>query len=322
MERNFSYLKHPPAQFWFFLEQLVARSTVVVDRVKGSRHPRYPEMVYPVDYGYLEDTTSMDGAGIDVWVGSLDDQVLNALIFTVDLKKRDIEVKLLLGCSDQEKQTILDFLNSNSMGAILVRRDADHLELLRTRRSIRHFTPKAIPGDVLTRVLEAATWAPSAHHRQPWRFAVLTSFESRVHLAEAMGIDFLRDLLEDGLSSEEAMRQVTRSRNRIHEAPAAVVLCLDPSLGDDYSDPDRRQAEYWMAVQSVAMAGENLLLAAHAQGLGGVWMCAPLFVPDTVRRALELPAEWHPQAMLLLGYPERIPAPRPRRALAEITRFF
>ena len=55
-------------QFWQALDQLLARSALVIDRPKGSSHPRFPEMVYPLDYGYLENTASMDGEGVDVWV--------------------------------------------------------------------------------------------------------------------------------------------------------------------------------------------------------------------------------------------------------------
>jgi coenzyme F420-0:L-glutamate ligase / coenzyme F420-1:gamma-L-glutamate ligase len=77
-----------------------------------------------------------------------------------------------------------------------------------------------------------------------------------------------------------------------------------------------------MAVQSVALAGGQLLLAAHAAGLGGVWMCAPLFAPQEVRQALELPADWEPQGILLLGFPEKVPPPRERRSLPEVVRYY
>ena len=82
---------------------------------------------------------------------------------------------------------------------------------------------------------------------------------------------------------------------------------------DVYPDPARAEAEWLMAVQSTALACQNLLLAAHHYGLGGCWMCAPLFVPDTVRGILNLPETWHPQALITLGYPaetkekERLP---------------
>ena len=100
--------------FWHKLDQLVTEHELVIDRPKGSQHPRYPEMLYPLDYGYLADTQAADGDGIDVWVGSLPEQKVTAVVCTVDMLKRDTEIKLLLGCTPQEMQTILDFHNDNS----------------------------------------------------------------------------------------------------------------------------------------------------------------------------------------------------------------
>jgi len=54
------------AEFWEFLEKLIASTSIVIDRPKGSCHPRFPDLKYPLDYEYLEGTRSMDGAGIDV----------------------------------------------------------------------------------------------------------------------------------------------------------------------------------------------------------------------------------------------------------------
>jgi inorganic pyrophosphatase len=110
-------------EFWTYLDQLIAACPVVIDRPKGSTHPRYADMVYPVDYGYLSGTTSMDGSGIDVWVGSRELKIAQGLICSVDLKKRDAEIKILIGCTDRETQEILAFLNDDSMRALLLKRD-------------------------------------------------------------------------------------------------------------------------------------------------------------------------------------------------------
>ena len=93
--------------FWQALDMLVSESKIVIDRPKGSRHPKYPNLLYPVDYGYLENTSSMDGSGIDVWKGA-DGDSIDAIICTVDLMKKDSEIKILIGCSEDEKQLILD----------------------------------------------------------------------------------------------------------------------------------------------------------------------------------------------------------------------
>jgi nitroreductase len=116
-----------------------------------------------------------------------------------------------------------------------------------------------------------------------------------------MGDEFKSDLIKDGMSPEEADRQVTRSQRRIREAPAAILVCLDPSQGDAYPDRSRQDAEFLMGVQSTALAGGYLLLAAHAVGLAGVWMCAPLFAQHAIHASLDLQA-WQPQSLILLGY--------------------
>lgn len=109
-----------PTRFWAVAEHLVATSEIVVDRPKGSSHPMVPEAIYPVAYGYLKGTTAIDGEGIDVWVGSLESKTITSVVCTFDLRKRDAEVKLLLGCTADEERQILSFLNKGQMAAILV----------------------------------------------------------------------------------------------------------------------------------------------------------------------------------------------------------
>jgi len=189
---------------------------------------------------------------------------------------------------------------------------------LRTRRSIRRFRPDPVPDPVIERILLSATFAPSAHHRQPSRFVVLNNPNLRNNLAEAMAYDFAHDLANDGLALEDIQEQISRSKNRIVTAPAAVLLCLDVSEMDTYPDKKRSDAEYTMAVQSVAAAGLQLLLAAHAEGLGGVWACWPLFTRETIKQSLELPIHWEPQALYFLGFPREIPRARERKSLSEV----
>lgn len=106
--------------FWAAVGQLVATSETVIDRPRGSRHPRITEAIYPVDYGYLAGTTGADGDGIDVWVGSIRPAAVTGVVCTVDSRKRDAEVKILLGCTRDEETAILEFLNTGLMAAVLV----------------------------------------------------------------------------------------------------------------------------------------------------------------------------------------------------------
>lgn len=108
--------------FWLAVETLIASSEIFIDRPRGSVHPRYSDSVYPFDYGYLLGTSSNDGDGIDVWVGSLAEKKLTGMIYTVDGVKRDIEVKLLLGCTANDMQTILRYHQWGSQAALLIKR--------------------------------------------------------------------------------------------------------------------------------------------------------------------------------------------------------
>jgi inorganic pyrophosphatase len=115
-------MRHPSDEFWTMLDRLVSSSQIVIDRPKGKPHPRYPDKIYPVDYGYLEGTTTVDGGGIDVWVGEGGAGRVQGVQCSVDMTKRDAEIKILMGCTEAELGIIDAFLNENSMRAIMVRR--------------------------------------------------------------------------------------------------------------------------------------------------------------------------------------------------------
>jgi|AMZC01.1.fsa_nt_AMZC01002704.1_7 F420 biosynthesis protein FbiB-like protein len=198
---------------------------------------------------------------------------------------------------------------------------AETLRLIKTRRSVRRYDGRPVPTHLVWELLEAAHWAPSAHNRQPWRFAVLMDVERRRALAEAMGAHFRRDLLAAGVPEEEAERQVARSVARIVDAPAVIVVFLSMADMDQYADAKHRALERTMAVQSVALAVQNILLLAHAHGLGACWMCAPLFCPEVVRETLEVPADWEAQALVTLGYPAEVRT-RERDSLADRVRWY
>jgi len=111
--------------FWEAIDKLVFKSKVVIDRPKNSRHPKYPKLIYPVDYGYLEGTSSMDSGGIDVWKGTSGDYI-DAIICTVDLMKKDSEIKILIGCTEDEKQLVMEVHNNSEyMKGILIPRRAE-----------------------------------------------------------------------------------------------------------------------------------------------------------------------------------------------------
>ena len=188
----------------------------------------------------------------------------------------------------------------------------DLFTALHTRRSIRRYTDQAVPSDLIDRLLEAATHAPSLHNRQPWRYAVITTSSMKAQLADRMGERLTADRLQAADRVEAIERDVARSRERITSAPAIIVVCLSTGGLDDYH-------EQVMAIQSAAAAIQNLLLAAHAAGLGACWMAAPLYCPDVVREALQLPDDWDAQALITIGYPADEGKDRGRVDFREIT---
>lgn len=177
------------------------------------------------------------------------------------------------------------------------------LEAIHQRRSIRRYQQEAVPKSLIDTVLKAGTWAPSAHNRQPWRFAVLQSVTTKEDLALAMGQRLRRDLERDVVPESVIAKDVARSYERLTSAPVLIVVCMSMVDMDRYSDEKRSRNEEIMAIQSTAMAGQNILLAAHGTGLAACWMCAPLFCPALVRDTLSLPDDWEAQGIISMGYP-------------------
>lgn len=151
------------------------------------------------------------------------------------------------------------------------------LQAIKTRRSIRKFLDKPIASEIVRELLEAAMFAPSAGNEQPWQFIVLDD----------------RKFLDE-------VPTICATASMCRQAPMAILVCGDSSL--------EKYPEFW--VQDCSAAVENLLLAAHALGLGGVW--AGVYpMKDRVeafRNRLYLPEEITPFALVALGYPNEAPA--------------
>lgn len=189
------------------------------------------------------------------------------------------------------------------------------IDMLRERRSVRKYQNRPVPEELIKQALSAAGWAPSAHNAQPWRFIVLADPQVKRQLAEAMAKSWAGDMAKDGVSIEpEAVRLRVE---RFATAPALLLVCVSMDGMASFPDVERQRLERDLAIQSLAAAVENLLLAAHASGLGACWFCAPAFCKETVREVLGVPGEVEPEALIALGYPtEKPPAPK-RKSLGE-----
>jgi len=127
-----------------------------------------------------------------------------------------------------------------------------------------------------------------------------------------MGQAWRRDLEADGVAEERIQHLLSRSHRRLSQAPVLLLACVVAEDARQWPDQRRRAAERQMFAHSLGAALQNLMLAAHARGLGTCWLSAPLFCPQAVRRALDLPPTFQPQALIALGYPQRGLALPPR----------
>lgn len=147
----------------------------------------------------------------------------------------------------------------------------DAIEIIKKRRSIRHFKPDAVPADLIKKVIEAATWAPSACNIQGWRFIVI----------------------DDPKIKEEIVNQ--GGATIIKAAPTGIFIVYDKRT---------KNIEYQDHIQSGAAAIQNLLLAATHFGLGSCWICH-LPPQGKLREILKIPPIFSPLAYVALGFPER-----------------
>lgn len=190
---------------------------------------------------------------------------------------------------------------------------ADLQDFLRSRRSVRKFTGAPVADKLLREIIETATYAPSAHGMQPWRFVVVDCPSAKSALGTALTGQMRADMQAENAPEAEINQRVERSLRRMSEAPKIILLCRD-------AEAQRAQhpAEEQMGVQSVAMAGLQLMLAAHAHGLGSVWICWPLYAGAKTQRALSLPTSWQPQGMILLGQPAEEPREKKLKPLDDV----
>lgn len=197
-------------------------------------------------------------------------------------------------------------------------------EFLRSRRSIRRFLQKPVEKEKIYRIIETAMCAPSAHNRQPWRFAVISDNENKIKLGREMGLNFSKDLAVDGIPADEIEKRVRRSIDRIQNSPVIIILFLDMTEMDFYpsTSSQRVESEKIMGIQSVAAAGMLLQLAAQAENLSTVWTCSPLFASEKVKFVLNTPEEWDPQAMFFVGYSAETPKNKSLKLIDSIIKYY
>ncbi|BAJ28756.1 MULTISPECIES: coenzyme F420-0:L-glutamate ligase [Kitasatospora] len=186
-------------------------------------------------------------------------------------------------------------------------------EAVTLRRTVRAFTDEPVDGDAVRRAVAAAITAPAPHHTTPWRFVLLETAGARTRLLDAMLAAWQRDLRElDGWSEERIARRTARGEV-LRGAPYLVVPCLVADGSHAYPDPRRAAAEREMFVVAVGAAVQNLLVTLGGEGYGSAWVSSTMFCRDTVREALELPADWDPMGAVAVGRAAEQPRDRQPR---------
>ncbi len=191
-------------------------------------------------------------------------------------------------------------------------------EVFQKRRSIRKYKKRELSDIKIKRILNTARWAPSAHNSQPWRFLIIKESTIKLKLAKSMAEIWKRDFFPGRLNKGKRAELINSSIKRFSESPVLILACLTMKDMNKYPDKRRREIEHILAIQSVAAAIENILLATELEDLGACWFCAPLFCKDIVRKTLGLSKDIEPQALITLGYPDEKPKTPQRIMLEEI----
>jgi nitroreductase len=209
----------------------------------------------------------------------------------------------------------------------------DFLEHLRSRRSVRSFSAAPIDRDVLVRVVEAATTAPSSTNRQPWRFAVVTASGLRRRLADAVQArtEELKAIIRRGHHAEDFAGYADFFHEPLQAATAIIVpqyrtfpdviAQLIESGGSDpraFTTAGSMQAE----LCSASAATMTLLLQAHAEGLGACWMAGPMVARREVEALLGIAPPWQMLGAVALGHPLGDTDSRPRKPLDRVVSWF
>lgn len=177
----------------------------------------------------------------------------------------------------------------------------DLMEALRTRRAVREFTTEPVGDDIIGELVAAAILAPSSVNLQPWAFAVVRGRE-RLHTLGAEAKSYAAAHLPP--ASPLHAHAVDPTFEIFHGAAALIVIC---AVNDEAQ-----------SAEDCCLAGENLLLAAHAKGLGACWigLSRPWLNDAAVKTELGVPAGWRPVAPIVLGHRRTLPPPTPRETPA------
>lgn len=192
-----------------------------------------------------------------------------------------------------------------------------------TQRAIRYFEKdRKVPRELLQRIVEAGSKAPSGSNLQPWVFIVVDEAAQRLPISQALrdiyeGNDALRGLIDAGSSSDDKTQRLMLKGakeffSNLERAPALIIPCLY-KLASPTADPGSLEAG-----SSIYGAVQNMMLAARALGLGTVMTTAHVLIEQALRETLHIPDDAYPVALIPVGYPEANFGKTSRKGLDEI----
>jgi coenzyme F420-0:L-glutamate ligase / coenzyme F420-1:gamma-L-glutamate ligase len=196
------------------------------------------------------------------------------------------------------------------------------LAFVKSRRSVRKYTTEPITRQQIEKLIEAACWAPSNHNRQGWKFLVFEKVQALRGLAEEARTMVQESLRKGARLAVGQAEELVHFAGAFDQAPVAILALhkKSPAMGRSLlstATSDLASGE----VISTALACQNLLLAAHALGLGACLMTAPLLAGPLWRSRVDLPAGYEPTCLITIGYPAHVPdAPR-RKKLEHILEY-
>jgi F420 biosynthesis protein FbiB-like protein len=186
------------------------------------------------------------------------------------------------------------------------------LNVIKERRSIRRFEQRDVDPTIIEQILKAATWAPSANNEQPWKFVVLREKKTKEQVLEA-----LMNRMEDYYQTHGIpLDRIRAYWSGVFSAPVHIFAFCDTSVVE--IEKEWEEIQMLWSMQGVSAACQNILLAAHALGLGSVWTGATLAVEDTIKTLLEVPKHAQLMTVIAIGYPAYTPLPPVRKPLSDI----
>ena len=187
------------------------------------------------------------------------------------------------------------------------------LKALMERRSIRQFQDRNIDLESIDTILRAATWAPSANNDQPWKFVVVKDAEIKMKIKDAL----MAKMTPYYEAEDVPVDRMEAYWTSMFKAPVHIFAFFDSSAMD--IEEDWRELQKLWGAQSVSAACQNMLLAAHALGLGSLWIGASLAVEEQIKSMLGVPDDIKMMSVIAIGYPDQKVLPRIRKPISDVT---